>query len=53
MFGETGLATLLSSIGTLPVADIPQRAFDAVKAFEDGGPQSDDVTCIVARYLGA
>ncbi len=53
MFGETGLETLLSSIGTLPVADIPQRAFDAVKAFEDGGPQSDDVTCIVARYLGA
>jgi serine phosphatase RsbU (regulator of sigma subunit) len=53
MFGEAGLETLLSSIGTLPVADIPQRAFDAVKAFEDGGPQSDDVTCIVARYLGA
>ncbi len=53
MFGEAGLEALLSSIGTLPVVDIPQRAFDAVKSFEDGGPQSDDVTCIVARYLGA
>jgi serine phosphatase RsbU (regulator of sigma subunit) len=52
MFGETGLEALLGTIGGLPVAEIPQRAIDAVKAFEDGGPQSDDITCIVSRFIG-
>jgi sigma-B regulation protein RsbU (phosphoserine phosphatase) len=52
MFGEQGLEALLAQIGTLPVDEITTRTFEAVKTFEDGGPQSDDVTCLVARFVG-
>jgi len=53
MFGEQGLEALLARIGTLPVDEITARTFEAVKTFEDGGPQSDDVTCLVARFVGS
>ncbi len=52
MFGERGLEELLARIGTLSVDEIASRTFEAVKTFEDGGPQSDDVTCLVARFVG-
>jgi phosphoserine phosphatase RsbU/P len=49
LFGEPRLETLLSDIGRLDVEEITLRIVAAVKAFEDGSPQTDDVTTLVVR----
>jgi sigma-B regulation protein RsbU (phosphoserine phosphatase) len=50
MFGEERLEALLAQIREYPVEDFPGRVQAQVKSFEDGGPQSDDITCLMARW---
>ena len=52
MFGETRLVTLLQTLLELPVRELPNRVIAEVKAFEAGGAQTDDITCLIARYRG-
>jgi sigma-B regulation protein RsbU (phosphoserine phosphatase) len=51
-FGEDRLATELMKTRTAPLPDILQGVITAVQAFAGGASQSDDVTVLVARYLG-
>lgn len=53
MFGEHRLEPLLARMHALPRREFPQRVIAAVNAFEAGGPQTDDITCLVAYYEGA
>jgi serine phosphatase RsbU (regulator of sigma subunit) len=50
MFGQARLEALLAQFHALPVAELPNRIIAEVKAFEAGGPQTDDITCLLARY---
>jgi PAS domain S-box-containing protein len=51
LFGAgRALDVVRSSLGT-PSAEIVDRLYRAVRAFERGGPQRDDVTVVVARSL--
>lgn len=50
MFGEERLETLLREIHAMSVTEFPGQVQAAVHAFEAGGPQTDDITCLMARY---
>jgi sigma-B regulation protein RsbU (phosphoserine phosphatase) len=50
MYGTDRLESLLVQLSTLPVDQVPGRIEADVKVFEAGGPQSDDVTCLMARF---
>jgi len=52
MFGQPRLEALLEQLHGLPVAELPDRIIAEVKTFEAGGPQTDDITCLLARYRG-
>lgn len=52
MFGEDRLEPLLARMHPLPRREFPQRVIAAVNAFEAGGPQTDDITCLIAYYGG-
>jgi sigma-B regulation protein RsbU (phosphoserine phosphatase) len=51
-FGEDRLATELMKTRTAPLPDILQGVITAVQTFAGGASQSDDVTVLVARYMG-
>ncbi len=51
-FGEDRLSVELVKYRTAPLPDILQAVITAVQAFAAGASQSDDVTVLVARYLG-
>ncbi|HSW05509.1 PP2C family protein-serine/threonine phosphatase [Aquabacterium sp.] len=46
LFGEAALVTALAAAGPQPV----QALVDAVRAFENGAPQADDISCVWLRY---
>jgi serine phosphatase RsbU (regulator of sigma subunit) len=50
LYGEQRLQTALQTLRELPVAQIPARMVEYIKAFEAGGAQADDITCLMARY---
>jgi serine phosphatase RsbU (regulator of sigma subunit) len=52
MFGERRLEALLTDLQGLPTTELPNRIIAEVKTFEAGGPQTDDITCLLARYRG-
>jgi serine phosphatase RsbU (regulator of sigma subunit) len=52
MFGQARLEALLAQLHGLSVAELPDRIIAEVKSFEAGGPQTDDITCLLARYRG-
>ena len=51
-FGEERLSTELIKYRTAPLPDLVQSVITAVQAFAAGASQSDDVTVLVARYMG-
>ena len=51
-FGDERLATELMKTRTSPLPDILQGVITAVQTFAGGASQSDDVTVLVARYMG-
>jgi sigma-B regulation protein RsbU (phosphoserine phosphatase) len=51
-FGDERLAAELIKTRTSPLPDILQGVITAVQAFAAGASQSDDVTVLVARYMG-
>ncbi|MGE0123516.1 MAG: SpoIIE family protein phosphatase [Vicinamibacterales bacterium] len=51
-FGEERLSAELTRHRDAPLADILQAVISAVQTFAAGASQSDDVTVLVARYLG-
>lgn len=53
MFGEERLEALLVQLREHPVDEVPGRVQAEVKRFEAGGPQSDDITCLMARWREA
>lgn len=53
MFETDRLEALLTAHMGSPVDDVPAAIQAAVKAFEAGGPQTDDITCLMARRTGA
>jgi len=53
LYGEPRLESLLREVGRLDVETITRRVVEAVKAFEDGSPQTDDVTTLVVRLKDA
>jgi serine phosphatase RsbU (regulator of sigma subunit) len=50
MFGVPGLEALLERIRAQPIADVPARVVSDVNTFEAGGPQTDDITCLIASW---
>lgn len=51
-FGESRLESVLQQTAGQPVEEILKAVTEAVRAFAGAAPQSDDITCLVARYLG-
>jgi sigma-B regulation protein RsbU (phosphoserine phosphatase) len=51
-FGEARLEAVLAGCAAEPVAAVIDRVTDAVRRFAGTAPQSDDITCLVVRYLG-
>jgi sigma-B regulation protein RsbU (phosphoserine phosphatase) len=51
-FGEQRLEAALVQAARLPVAGMLTAITDAVRDFVGSAPQSDDITCLVVRYLG-
>ena len=49
MYGDKALEALLSEHINSPVDIVPGVIQAAVNAFEAGGPQTDDITCLMAR----
>lgn len=52
-FGEARLAEVAAAHRTAPLEDLLQSIVGAVQTFASGASQSDDVTVLVVRYLGA
>lgn len=52
LFGEAALAAALHVASTQggTVAHWPEQVLAAVRAFEAGAPQADDITCLALRY---
>jgi sigma-B regulation protein RsbU (phosphoserine phosphatase) len=48
-FGDARLERLLRDHGSETVGELCDRIVAAVRAFEDGAPQNDDITLVVAR----
>lgn len=54
LFGTPTIGEVLRSLSKTPTAeDISTLITERVKAFVAGAPQSDDITMLVVRYLGA
>jgi len=51
LFGTERLLAVLESDGAR-ATELPGRVIDAVRQFEQGCPQADDITCVVVRYRG-
>jgi sigma-B regulation protein RsbU (phosphoserine phosphatase) len=51
-FGEARLETALTATAGQPVEAVLERVVAAVRAFARGAEQSDDITCLIARYNG-
>jgi sigma-B regulation protein RsbU (phosphoserine phosphatase) len=51
-FGEARLEAVLMQAALLSVDDMLTAVTDAVRDFVGAAPQSDDITCLVVRYLG-
>jgi sigma-B regulation protein RsbU (phosphoserine phosphatase) len=51
-FGEERLSVEVMKTRTAPLSDILQGVIAAVQSFAAGASQSDDVTVLVARYMG-
>jgi serine phosphatase RsbU (regulator of sigma subunit) len=51
-FGEERLSVEVMKTRTAPLSDILQGVISAVQTFAAGASQSDDVTVLVARYMG-
>jgi sigma-B regulation protein RsbU (phosphoserine phosphatase) len=52
-FGEARLQEVADVAGTLPAQTIVDKIVSAVRTFTKGAAQSDDITVMVIRYLGA
>jgi len=52
-YGEARLQEVAEAAGALPAQAIVDRVVTAVRAFTKGAAQSDDITVMVIRYLGA
>jgi len=52
-FGDARLEEVASAMMDSSSADVVERIVAAVKLFTKGAPQSDDITCMAIRYLGA
>jgi sigma-B regulation protein RsbU (phosphoserine phosphatase) len=51
-FGEKRLETVLAGAARLSVDDMLTAVTAAVQDFAGSAAQSDDITCLVVRYLG-
>jgi sigma-B regulation protein RsbU (phosphoserine phosphatase) len=51
-FGERRLEAVLTQSAHLPVEDVLSAVTAAVHDFAGSAPQSDDITCLVVRYVG-
>ncbi|HET9369637.1 MAG TPA: SpoIIE family protein phosphatase [Vicinamibacterales bacterium] len=52
-FGDSRLQAVVEQHRDQPAAVVVDRLVSAVRAFSRGTPQSDDITAMVIRYLGA
>ncbi len=52
LFGEARLEALLEGCGSESVEAVPNQVLAAIKVYEDGGAQADDITCLFVRYSG-
>jgi len=52
-FGDARLEEVAAAIKDSSSSDIVERIVSAVRTFTKGAPQSDDITVMVIRYLGA
>jgi len=52
-YGDARLQEVAEAANTLPAQTIVDRIVAAVRAFTKGAAQSDDITVMVIRYLGA
>jgi serine phosphatase RsbU (regulator of sigma subunit) len=50
LFSDLRLKSLLFDARSLSVEALGRRVISDIEAFADGAPQSDDITCVVARY---
>ena len=50
MFSEERLEAMLTAAGSVPAEAIVADVFAAVKRFEDGAEQADDVTALALRF---
>jgi len=51
-FEEKRLEECLRQCFALPIDEITIKVVEAVKAFSSDAPQTDDITCLMLRYLG-
>jgi sigma-B regulation protein RsbU (phosphoserine phosphatase) len=51
-FTDSRILTTLAGTWDLEVGGILGRLIQSVEGFVDGAPQSDDLTCVVVRYIG-
>ena len=52
LFGEPRLEAALQDSAQHPVDEVLGHVNDAVRGFAGDAPQSDDITCLVVRFLG-
>ena len=52
-FGDARLEEVASAVKDQSSSEIVERIVSAVRTFTKGAPQSDDITVMVIRYLGA
>jgi phosphoserine phosphatase RsbU/P len=53
LFEVSGLSKVLAGRKDVPVEELQQSVFDAVRDFSKGAEQSDDITLLVVRYRQA
>jgi serine phosphatase RsbU (regulator of sigma subunit) len=53
LFEVSGLSQVLAGRKDVPVEELQQLVFDAVRGFTKGAEQSDDITLLVVRYRQA
>lgn len=51
LFGEARLLQVVQSASG-PVADLPPMLLRALREFENGAPQADDITCVALQFKG-
>jgi serine phosphatase RsbU (regulator of sigma subunit) len=52
MYGTDRFTSLMKRLGREPVDNVVQQITSEVLRFSQGVPQSDDLTCLAARYFG-